>query len=179
MAGSQYIYSVRVVEDFPKAIGWLGESAGFWVQTSAFLISALAAVLVIYYNGKQARVRALIDLMMKLKSDDKLVEATRRVNALKSNGEKLSTHVGGDSQERKDILLVLNNQEFIAVGIRLKAFDEGVYKQSQYSNVVRLWNACKGFIYELREADGINTLFQDFEKLAKKWESKPIKNINK
>lgn len=162
-----------------KIILWLGETLGFWIQTAAFILSALAGVAVIYYNGKQARVRALIDLLMRQKSDQHLVEATRRVHALRTNGEKLSKHVDKDSEERKDILLVLNNQEFIAVGIRLKAFDEDVYKESQYNNVIRLWNSCKGFVYELREADSKPTIFQDFEKLAKRWEKSPIKNINK
>ncbi len=158
--------------------GWLGESWGFWMQTAAFSLSAIAAVAVIYYNGKQSRVRTLIDILMHQKSDKDLIEATRRVNALRVNGEKLSKHVDVDSDVRKDILMVLNNQEFLAVGVRLGYFDENVYKQSQCSNVLRLWGACQGFIYELRQGDKKPTLFQDFEELAKRWESNPLKKIS-
>jgi membrane protein involved in colicin uptake len=63
------------------------------------------------------------------------------------------------------------------VGIRLGVFDENVYKQSQCTNVLRLWDASRGFINELRSVDGKDTLFQDFERLANKWQNDPIKRI--
>ena len=160
-----------------KAVGWLGETWGFWIQTGAFFVSALGAIAVIYYNGRQARVSALINLLLHQKSDVELIEATRRVYALKTKGDTLSKHVSADSSERKDILKVLNNQEFIAVGVRLNAFDEDVYKQSQCTNVLRLWEVASGFIHELRSADGKATIFQDFERLAKRWGEKPIEKL--
>ena len=140
-------------------------------------MSALAAVAVIYYNGKQARVRALIDLIVQQKMDVGLIDATRRVYALRDGGGPLSAHAGKDCQERKEKLRVLNNQEFIAVGVRLKAFDEEVYKEMQCTNVLRLWDVSRGFIHEIRRADGKETIFQDFEKLACKWQSNPIRKI--
>lgn len=70
-----------------KAIGWLGETWGFWIQTGAFFLSALGAIAVIYYNGKQARLRALIDHIVHQKTDKELVEATRPVNALHGSGQ--------------------------------------------------------------------------------------------
>jgi len=141
------------------------------------LLSAVGAIAVIYYNGKQARVRALIDLILHQKADTELIEATRRVYAMRSNGTSLSSHVEVDSDQRKDILKVINHHEFIAVGIRMKAFDENVYKQMQCTNVLRLWSATKAFIYELREKDQKQTLFQDFERLATRWEAEPIKKV--
>jgi len=110
-------------------LGWLGESWGFWIQTSAFFLSAVAAIAIIYYNGKQARLRALIDLIVQQKTDQELLQATRSVNHLHKAGGPLSKHLDPQCQERKDILRVLNNQEFIAVGVRLGCFDENTYKQ--------------------------------------------------
>ena len=162
-----------------KTIGWLGETWGFWLQTGAFFLSALAAVAVIYHNGAQARVRALIDLIVQQKMDEGLIDSTRKVYSLRVNGSRLTDHLNDDSAERKEILRVLNNQEFIAVGIRMKAFDEKVYKQMQCTNVLRLWDAAQGFIQELRTADGKKTIFQDFERLACRWEKMPIKRISK
>lgn len=95
--------------------------------------------------------------------------------ALSKAGNHLSQMVDGDKEQT--ILRVLNNQEFIAVGIRTGAFDEGVYKQLQCSNVLKLWTATSGFIQEIRKIDGKNTLFQDFERLANKWEKRPIKKL--
>lgn len=157
------------------AAQFLGESIGFWIQTGAVFLSAVAAIYIIYHNGKLAKRRALIDLIIQQKSDEKLIEATREVYALSKAGNHISQLV--DSDKEPTILRVLNNQEFIAVGIRTGAFDEGVYKEIQCSNVLKLWTATSGFIQEVRKIDGKNTLFQDFELLAKRWEKNPIKKL--
>lgn len=164
-------------QEIAKTIGWLGESWGFWIQTGAFFLSAIGAIAVIYYNGKQARLRALIDLIVQQKLDHELVEATRRVNKLHGEGQSWTKHLDPQCEERKDILLILNNLEFIAVGVRLKAFDENTYKQMQCTNVLRLWDASKGFIEEIRRERKRDTLFQDLEKLALRWKRNPIKQI--
>lgn len=160
-----------------KMVWWLGETIGFWIQTGAFFLSAAAAVLVIYHNGRLAKKRALIDLIIQQKSDEGLTQAVRRVYDLADGGNHLSSLVGTDTADRRTILQVLNNQEFIAVGIRLNAFDEAVYKQLQYNNVVKLWDATSGFIHELRKIDARKTLFQDFEALSKRWLRDPIKKL--
>jgi len=152
---------------------------GFWIQTGAFFISALAAVGVIWHNGAIARKRAIIDLILQQKADTGLVADIQSVYKWAEEGNHLSSLVGSDSEQRRTILHVLNSQEFIAVGIRLGAFDEDVYKQMQCSNVLKLWTATSGFIHEIRKIDQKNTLFQDFECLAKRWEQKPIKKIKK
>lgn len=156
------------------------------IQTAAFVISALAGVYVIYHNGKLAKKRALIDLIMQQRADEDLNKSLRRVYELTHSSERLSKFVDLSSsnasdksfpEDRAHILKVLNNQEFIAVGIRMGAFDESVYKELQCSNVLKLWNATSGFVYELRKIENRNTIFQDLERLANKWEKKPIKRI--
>lgn len=164
--------------------------ASFWadfgplVQTAAFVISAFAAVFLIYHNGKLAKKRALIDLIIQQRSDQDLNLSLRRVYALANESEPLSRFVAvaEDANEefntdRSHILKVLNNQEFIAVGIRMGAFDESVYKELQCSNVLKLWQATSGFVYELRKVEKKKTIFQDLEQLAHKWEKKPIKQL--
>lgn len=142
-------------------------------------MSALGAVGVIYYNGKQARTRALIDLIIQQKTDHTLLAATKKVYQLAQTGQNHLTDYlkDKDSEEFKAILTVLNNQEFIAVGIREKAFSESIYKEMQCSNVLKIWRATKGFATELRTRESKNTLFQDFECLAERWEKTPIKHI--
>jgi anti-sigma-K factor RskA len=160
-----------------KCIWWLGETVGFWIQTGAIFLSAIAAIYVIYHNGKLAKQRALIDLIIQQKADENLIAATRRVYDLQDSGNHLSSLVGTDSDDRKLVLKVINNQEFIAVGIRLGAFDEKVYKQLQFNNVNKLWSATSGFIHEIRKIDQKLTLFQDFECLAVRWSKTPIKRL--
>lgn len=140
-------------------------------------MSAIAAIYVIYHNGKLAKKRALIDLIIEQKSDVSLLEATRRVYELQDTGNHISSLVGTDSADRRLVLKVINNQEFIAVGIRLGAFDEKVYKQLQFNNVNKLWTATSGFIHEIRKIDQKSTIFQDFECLAVRWSKDPIKRL--
>ena len=167
--------------------------ASFWndygsfvqfVQTGAIVISALAAVFLIYHNGKLAKKRALIDLIIQQRADQDLNVSLRRVFALAKENAPMSRFVtanpndgDGLNADRAHILKVLNNQEFIAVGIRMGAFDESVYKELQCGNVLKLWKATSGFVYELRKSENRNTLFQDLERLARRWEKKPIKRI--
>jgi hypothetical protein len=122
----------------------------------------MAGVLTIHHNGVLAKKRALIDLILHQKSDDKLLDATQFVYKYQADGKHLSSLVGADSPDRRSVLLVLNNQEFIAAGIRMGAFDEETYKQMQCSNVLKLWAASNGFIQELRKIDNRTTIFQDF-----------------
>lgn len=164
-------------EAVQQAAVFANTDLGFWIQTGALFISAISALALIGHNGRLARKRALIDLIIEQKSDAGLIADTQEVYRLHDGGNHLSSLVGEDSPERRKVLHVLNNHEFIAVGIRLGAFDETVYKQMQCSNVIKMWSATSGFIHEIRKIDGKNTLFQDFESLAKRWEAKPIKRI--
>ncbi|MGI4815869.1 MAG: DUF4760 domain-containing protein [Janthinobacterium lividum] len=168
-------------QQIAKTVGWFGETWGFWVQTGALFLSAVAGVLVIYYNGRQARTKALIDLIIYQKTNKDLVEATKLVYRLGVENKHFSSYAPEDQAgpSRDAILLVLNNQEFIAVGIRKRVFDEGIYKQMQCSNLLKVWRLSNGFVAELRKIKGQDTIFQDVERLADKWKRNPIKSIKR
>ena len=165
--------------EIAKSIGWLGESWGFWIQTGAFFLSAIGAILVIYYNGKQARLQALINLIVQQKTDVELITATKLINKLYAEKARWTDHMAQGCDERKAILKVLNNLEFIAIGVHMNAFHEKSYRQMQFTNVLRVYKASKAFIEVLREENAVPTLYQDFERLAKRWEAKPISKISK
>ena len=136
------------VEAAVETTRWLGETKGFWIQTGAFFLSAIGAIWVIVHNGIVAKKRAIVDLIIQQKSDAALNQAIQTVYSLAENGNHLSQMVGTDSDNRRAILKALNNHEFIAVGIRLSAFDEKVYKQLQYNNVMKMWRVTSGFVYD-------------------------------
>ena len=153
------------------------------IQTAAIVLSAIAAIYLIYYNGKIARQQSLINLIIQQRSDQALNEAFAIVYDL-AGENMLSYYVPATPPEgekdpelyfkrRSAILKVLNTQEFIAVGIRMGAFDEKVYKQLQCSNVLKIWKATHGFVAEVRNINQRTTLFQDLERLASKWEKIP------
>lgn len=168
-----------ILEAQADKITWLGESLGFWIQTGAFVLSAVAAVLVIYFNGRLARKKATIDLILHQKRDTDLLESTRKVWALADkNGTFATLAQDTSSEDCKCILKVLNNHEFVALGIRKKAFNENIYKMSQCSNVMKVWRASDGFIREIRARESKSTLFQEFEWLATRWDRAPISKIS-
>ena len=110
--------------------------------------------------------------MMHEKVNQTLVDSRKTLLALLESKAQLTKfafeeHAGSD--ERRSILNVLNFQEFVAAGIREKAFDEPMYKRIQFSVVTRDWNVCKGFIMELRKSRNRPTLFQEFQWLAERW----------
>lgn len=177
----------------------LGESVGFWVQTAVILLGAGAAVLTIYVNGmlsrrsidhngmlnrqsiehneKIARQRATIDLLMSQRADTSLSEAKKAVGAIHKNGGDFTSLAATNKSQDPDrghILAIINNYEFIALGIREGALDESIYKRAVYSQVLRDWRAMKAFIMELRRQNKIETLFQEFDMLAKRWEREPL-----
>lgn len=177
----------------------LGETIGFWIQTAVILLGAVAAVLTILFNGrtsrsandhnarlareaidhneKLARQRATIDLLLTQRTDQNLIEAKKSVGQIHNNGGDFTSLAAKDKAQDSDrvhILAIINNYEFIALGIREGALDENIYKRAVYSQALRDWRAMKAFIMELRRQNGIDTLFQEFELLAKRWEKEKL-----
>ncbi|MYZ41393.1 DUF4760 domain-containing protein [Schauerella aestuarii] len=149
---------------------------GFWIQTGAFVLSAIGAIAVIFYNGRVSRQRATVDLVLHQKADSDLINALSMIYAMKRNNENLSVHLPTlQSDQGKCIRLVLNSYEFVALGIRVGAFDEQMFKEMQCSNYVKVWEATRGLIQDIRQQQQKETFFQEFEWLAKRWIKKPLK----
>jgi hypothetical protein len=163
-----------------KIVLWLGESIGFWIQTGAFLLSAVGAVAVIYYNNSAARKRATIDLVMHQSRDGKFRDGRRTVKKLSVNGEACTRYFEDrDAPEYRAILDVLNEYEFVASGIKEGAFDAGIYKRMQYSIVIADWDYLHGFVVEMRNKNAKPSFYQEFERLATCWKKKPLRTYNK
>jgi hypothetical protein len=149
------------------------------ITAGAILLSGVVAGVAIHQNLSTARRRATIDIVMHEKGTNQvLISARATVLDLHENKAEctkfaLQAHIHSD--EAKAILAVLNFREFVAAGIREKAFDEAMYKRIQYSVILRDWNSFEGFIRELRKARNRPTLFQEFQMLAQRWQNAPLK----
>lgn len=158
----------------------LGESYGFWIQTGAVILSALMAVLAILHNGRMARKRTTIDVLLQENQDKVLVEAKFAVFNLardqnQSFVELYFAEKEKQSQTYKQITMLLNRYEFIAQSIKNRAFEEKIYKQMQYTNITRMWDRVCPLVYEIRQRQNSQTFYQEFEWLAKRWKKKPLK----
>jgi hypothetical protein len=164
-----------------KITWWLGETKGFWVQTGALIVSAVGGILIIRSRSKTERRRATVDLVLHLKNDNELTQAKRDLLKLHESDTTFATFLDNkDSLEHKNIMRVLNTHEFVACGIREKAYDEKLYKRMQCSVIIRDWDAFCGFVMEFRKskqsgASERSTFYQDFEWLATRWKADPLK----
>jgi len=139
-------------------------------------ISAVSALFAIWRNQVIAARRASIDLVLNQNGDLFLLEEKKLFLSLRSseNGDCLAQYASSESKDSKEasaIKAVLNNYEFIASGIREKAFCEKTYKRMQYGVLVRDYKALQGFIHEIRLSRKHPTLFKEFEWLGKRWEN--------
>ncbi|OOF84174.1 hypothetical protein BKG93_08360 [Rodentibacter ratti] len=163
-----------------ETVKFLGESYGFWVQTGAVVLSAIMAVLAILHNGRMARRRTTIDVLLQENQDRQLVAAKFTAFNLAKNPNQSFVELYFSEKEKqsdtyKQITMLLNRYEFIAQSIKNKAFEEKIYKQMQYTNITRMWDRVCPLVYEIRQRQNSQTFYQEFEWLAKRWKKKPLK----
>lgn len=146
-------------------------------KTTILGISAIVALFAVYRNSVISRRRATVDLVLHQKNDTELTRLNELINPLLVSNKitKYSDDEHKDSDERAAILEILNNYEFIAVGIREKAFDRALYKRMNYSIVVRDWECFQPFIIDFRKKHATKTAFQEFEWLANKFRKNKLK----
>ena len=109
----------------------LSQNYGSLITSGAILITAGIAVLAIYRNSNIAKKRATVDLVMHQKQDTEFVAAKKKLHELHDKKVQFSKYAlseNSKTEENESILCVLNEYEFVAVGIREGAFDEGTYK---------------------------------------------------
>jgi hypothetical protein len=160
---------------------YLGETLGFWIQTGALIVSAVAAIWIIAANYISECRRHTIEIAKELIRDRELAETRAVIIALyaQEKGNFARYLDAKDSPEYQAIMKTLNNYEFLATGMRTRAFNETILKRMQYTIVVRDWEALCPFINEFRRQKKVDTLFQEFEWLGKRWKKKPLKQYTR
>ncbi len=164
-----------------------------WLQNVILVFSAGIAILTIRRTSVLERRRATVDLVRDQQKDELLINARKTVRSLQDASGKIdfdSILAQKDSDQLSAILDVLSSFEFMAAGLRTKAFDENTYKRLLSNTVVDRWYLFEDFVRKYREkckkedkkdtkAKGLNadTLFQDFEALATKWSNEPLEQI--
>lgn len=146
------------------------------VTPGAILISAAVAVGVMIYNAQIARRRATVDLIMNSRQNESFSKARKVVLNFQEDGTQFSKFAlaeNAQTDENQCVLVVLNFNEFVAVGIRENAFDEKTYKRLRKTRYIRDWETLETYVAEFRKSRKSNTLFSEFEWLAKRWAGPP------
>lgn len=97
-------------------------------------------------------------------------------NDVKEAKERIKDSILKDERLKDDIHYVLNYYEQIALGIRVEAFEEELFKNLHYSSFMKLWKCAHPLILQIRVISGKDTIYQEIEFLAGKWKNEPIKS---
>ena len=131
------------------------QNYGPLITGGAILLSAGVAAYAIIYNSWASRKRATIDLVMHHRQDKELIKAKKLFHKLHVDGtefSKYSLKENSETDEYNLIITVLNAYEFVAVGIKNGAFHENIYKQMQWSVLVRDWGLLEIFVKKFRKS---------------------------
>lgn len=125
-------------------------------------------------NETLARQRATVDMVLHEKKDEALIAARKKFAQLRDSGSSLTQFACKPTtdhpEENAAILMILNNYEFIAVGIREGALDEKIFMRMKKSLVIRDWKDLNGYVVEMRKNSERDKLFVEIEWLANKWD---------
>lgn len=89
-------------------------------------------------------------------------------------GGELRSGVGGDGVTEEEVAMLsiyLGHYEFVAAAIRSGSMNEKLYKRWHKTALVTTWHLAQRYVEARREKRGQETLYVEFETLAKKWSS--------
>lgn len=158
-------------------IWWLGESKGFWVQTGAFFTSAVAAIGVILINNYRGKQKATVELIIRNNTNPSLAEARMQLSAMLADGKTFKDLVSKsakDHPEKRYVITVVNNYEFIATGIKEGALDREIYKRMSRSMLLNDWDHLCPYVKEMRAVNRNDMIYAEFEWLANEFRDSPI-----
>ena len=152
---------------------FLGE---LWVQNVILMVSAFIGILTIASSSRNEKRRATVDMVRDQTTDARLKAAREKFRSLRAkNADFVTLLADQSSADFLDVREVLNAYEFMAAGVREKAFDENTYKRMYFYNVVTDWPLLENFIKRYREIKNSETLYQEFQLLAAHWKKHPLR----
>lgn len=126
-----------------------------------------------------ARRKQTADLLFGTRSDEELDKGYKRLRTLHdATDDNVRAYSHPDKRgtdATNEIRYALNHWERISVGITEGIYDERMLRQTNYSNVLTLYEHAEPFIRGVREFSGKDTYYQDLECLVESWKKKPLK----
>ncbi len=161
---------MTVTDEFVR----FSQSYGLWIQTGAIFVSAAIALIAIVYSRRIASKRTSIDLLLHEETDGLYAKQVSEFNRIIRAGNIIQ-FLAADKLSGDEVTIirnVLNRYELLAIGIFEKSINENIYKRWTRSRLVDDWIKCKPFIMEIRRQTERQTIYCEFEKLARKWADK-------
>lgn len=157
------------------SFGWLGSTA---TQNALLFCAAVIAVVSVLYARATAKKQQSADLLLQSRTDAELVNAMRCISAMHDRGDgsirELASKNPADKDMANSVRYVLNHWEYVSVGVQSGIYDEGMLRNASFNTVVQLHKSVRPFIDNLRGITGRNTIYQEFQWLAERWERKGL-----
>lgn len=190
------IPKIPIVVDFANFGKWGRGDLFLFIQTIVIAISAVIAFLTINASRKTSRERATLDIIIDDYRDTNLFEAKTNIYDFIDNKEEYRKKNADVSKEslveicrahdselndadrvlKKDLMLVLNRNEFYASAINTGLLDEALFKRVHCSNVIKIWDKLYPTVNQIRQVAKKDTIFKDLEILALRWKANPLKS---
>jgi hypothetical protein len=173
-----------LLETISAAWAWIDANSQA-VQAVCIVLSAIAAFLVIWHNGRISRQAATIAMVRATFFEDGERESYNKfkefIENLETDGQCISDFAEpkhDNSDANALILRQINNYELVSLGIKKGVFDERFYKRWFFSQLTRDFKKLKPYIDRVRECYHNDAYFCEFEGLAGRWDRKrhPVKH---
>lgn len=145
------------------------------------------AVKTLETNERRARLRATVDLVLLENQDAKFRDIKEEYALMREKNvdftllvcdpSKDAARIKEIADQKKIIIFILNQYEFIAAAIFADSLDEDLYKKMKRGVVIRDWEALSGFVIELRKREKKARIFCELERLVQKWENEENKTL--
>jgi len=182
--------------DVVKFEEWTRNDWFVFVQTLVFLGSAIIAFNTIKTSKNTSKERATLDIIVDDYRDTglfvaktEIYEFIENVNEYKNKNKDVTKNSlveicqahdsilsEGEKKLKRNLMLVLNRNEFYASGINTNLLDEMLFKRVHCSNILKLWDRLYPTVNQIRQGAKRDTLFKDLEVLAIKWKANPLKS---
>lgn len=140
-------------------------------EVSAVLLTALVAAIIAIWGILSQRSitarQATLEFIRDSERDNDLITARKCFNRLTKDAAGLGPIAADTSTEDfKNVQLVLNQFEMVAIGIQRGIFDDEIYRRWYKSGVIKAWKAAAPFIFARRASTGNDALYHEFEEMA-------------
>ena len=151
----------------------------------AILLSAITAIVAIWYARKNTRQQKTVEFLFSLQQIPEFWESLAALRALHANVtqeelQKIGALIGeprGIENEKcekrlsnvKTFRYILNIFENISIGILHGIYDEKIVKEMFVSSFIATWTYAKPVAMKVRETRKKESYYESYEKIAERW----------
>lgn len=149
-------------------------------------VGVLVAAGTIAYNIRIAKKTQTANFLFESRKDHDYIAGLKTLTRVHNSGVSFRSYVfpctdvvlGEEQrQEYSEIQYIINFYERVAVSVKHGIYHEDMLKSASCSTVVRVFETSEPLIKAIREKQGRDTLYQEFEWMVKRWKAKPLKKI--